>query len=206
MGIYLSAHPLDEYRIILDNLCNTRCVELADVAKLADREDVILGGIVTNVKTGFTKTGKPYGVVTLEDFDGSGELFMMGEEWGQRAGMFALGASVYITGKVKSRFMYNDNGPKDLKIGGVEFLQTIKERAIDRITISLMTDQINDAVVNDLKEIISENPGKTKLFFQLRDSAGKYHVLLRSKLDGIDVKNQLIDYINTHEGMAYAIN
>ena len=69
-----------------------------------------------------------------------------------------------------------------------------------------MTAQINDAVVNDLKEIISENPGKTKLFFQLRDSAGKYHVLLRSKLDGIDVKNQLIDYINTHEGMAYAIN
>jgi DNA polymerase-3 subunit alpha len=179
---------------------------LADVAKLADREDVILGGIVTNVKTGFTKTGKPYGVVTLEDFEGSGELFMMGEEWGQRAGMFAIGASVYITGKVKNRFMYNEKGPKDLKIGGVEFLQTIKERAIDRITISMMTDQVTDALVNDLTELLNENPGKTKLFFQLRDSAGKYHVLLRSKRDGIDVKNKLIDYINTHDGLAYSIN
>ena len=206
VGIYLSAHPLDEYKIILDNLCNTKCTELADIAKLADREDVILGGIVTAQKTGFTKTGKPYGVVTIEDFDGSGEIFMMGEEWGQRAGMFSIGASVYVTGKVKSRFMYNDNGPKDLKIGGVEFLQTIKERAIDRITISLMTDQVNDELVNDLTELINENPGKTKLFFQLRDSSGKHHVLLRSKREGIDVKNKLIDYINTHDGLAYSIN
>ena len=206
VGIYLSAHPLDEYKIILDNLCNTKCTELADIAKLADREDVILGGIVTAQKTGFTKTGKPYGVVTIEDFDGSGEIFMMGEEWGQRAGMFSIGASVYVTGKVKSRFMYNGNGPKDLKIGGVEFLQTIKERAIDRITISLMTDQVNDELVNDLTELINENPGKTKLFFQLRDSSGKHHVLLRSKREGIDVKNKLIDYINTHDGLAYSIN
>ena len=206
VGIYLSAHPLDEYKIILDNLCNTKCAELADIAKLADREDVILGGIVTAQRTGFTKTGKPYGVVTIEDFEGSGELFMMGEEWGQRAGMFTIGASVYITGKVKNRFMYNEKGPKDLKIGGVEFLQTIKERAIDRITISMMTDQVTDALVNDLTELLNENPGKTKLFFQLRDSAGKYHVLLRSKREGIDVKNKLIDYINTHEGLAYSIN
>jgi DNA polymerase-3 subunit alpha len=205
VGIYLSAHPLDEYKIILNNLCNTKCVELADIAKLSDREDVILGGIVTAQKTGFTKTGKPYGVVTIEDFEGSGEIFMMGEEWGQRAGMFSIGASVYVTGKVKSRYQYNDNGPKDLKIGGVEFLQTIKEKAIDRITIQLMTDKVDDTIVNDLTEIINENPGKTKLFFQLRDS-NKHHVLLRSRREGIDVKNQLIDYIETHDGLAYSIN
>jgi len=206
VGIYLSAHPLDEFKIILDNLCNTKCVELADIAKLADREDVILGGIVTATKTGFTKTGKPYGVVTIEDFDGSGELFMMGEEWGQRAGMFSVGASVYITGKVKSRYQYNDNGPKDLKIGGVEFLQTIKERAIDRITIQMLTDKIDDVIVSDLTEIINESPGKTKLFFQLRDSSTNHHVMLRSKREGIDVKNQLIDFIETHDGLAYYIN
>ena len=112
---------------------------------------------------------------------------MMGEEWGQRAGMFSIGASVYITGKVRSRFQYNDNGPKDLKVGGVEFLQTIKEKAIDRITISMLTDKVNETVVADLTEIINENPGKTKLFFQLRDTSSNHHVLLRSKREGIDV-------------------
>ena len=206
VGIYLSAHPLDEYKIVLDNLCNTRCDELADLAKLSDREDVILGGIVTGVKTGFTKTSKPYGVVTLEDFNGSGELFLMGEEWGQRSGMFTIGASVYVTGKVQPRFQYNENGPKDLKITGVEFLQTVKDKAIDRITISLTTDLLDDQVVTELGELIAEYPGNTKLFFQLHDSMGKNHVLLRSTTKSVDVKSKLIQYIEQTEALDYKIN
>ena len=206
VGIYLSAHPLDEYRIILENLCNTRCAELADLSKLSDREDVILGGIVTGVKTGFTKTGKPYGVVNIEDFEGSGEIFMMAEDWGQRAGMFSIGASVYVTGKIKPRFQYNDNGPKDLKISGVEFLQTIKEKAIDSITITLVSDLLDTKIVAELGELIDENPGNTKLFFQLRDSSGKKHVLLRSGNKKVDVRHTLIDFIDSQESMDYKIN
>ena len=67
VGIYLSAHPLDEYRIVLDNLCNTRCAELADrCAAMTDRDDVTLGGIVTNVQTRIGKNNKPWGIITLE--------------------------------------------------------------------------------------------------------------------------------------------
>ena len=206
VGIYLSAHPLDEYKIVLDNLCNTRCDELADVGNLAGREDVIIGGIVTAVRTGFTKTGKPFGIVTLEDFVGSGELALFGEAWGDKSGFFAVGASVYVTGKVKPRFSYNPDGPKDLSITGVEFLQTIKERAIDRITISLTTDLLDDQVVADLTELIDTHPGKTKLFFQLHDSMGKNHVLLKSTTKEIDVKSTLIQYIEQTDALDYKIN
>ena len=153
VGIYLSAHPLDQFKIVLDNLCNTRCDELADASSLTDREDVILGGIVTNVRTGFTKNGKPFGIVTLEDYNGSGELPLFGEEWGKHSGMFAIGASVYVTGKIKPRFAYNENGPKDLKISTVEYLQDIKAKAVERITISLATDQLNETMVEELGEL-----------------------------------------------------
>ena len=196
VGIYLSAHPLDEYKIVLDNLCNTRCDELADVGNLAGREDVTIGGIVTSVRTGFTKTGKPFGIVTLEDFVGSGELALFGEAWGDKSGFFTVGASVYVTGKVKPRFSYNPDGPKDLGITGVEFLQTIKERAIDRITISLTSDLLDDQVVAELGELIEAHPGKTKLFFQLHDLTGKNHVLLKSTSKMVDVKSELIQYEN----------
>ena len=206
VGIYLSAHPLDEYKIVLDNLCNTRCAELADVDKLADREDVILGGIVTGVRTGFTKTGKPFGIVTLEDFEGSGELAMFGEDWGSRSGYFSVGASVYVTGKIQSRYKFKDDGPKDLKVTGVEYLQTIKDKAVDRITIQLTTDLQDDQIVAELGEMVSEHPGKTKLFFQLRDSLGKHHVLLKSKTCTVDVHHQLIDYIERNEALDYKIN
>ena len=204
VGIYLSAHPLDEFRIVLDNLCNTTCLELADIQNLKGREDVIIGGIVTAVRTRFDKRGNPCGFVTIEDFEGSGELAMFGEDWGRWNGMFTEGASVYITAKLRPRF--RDSNQLELKIGGVEYLQTVKDKAIDRITISLNSDLLNEQIVAELSELVREHPGKTKLFFQLRDSSGKNHVLLRSKSQFVDVKHHLIDYIEHTEGLDYKIN
>ena len=209
VGIYLSAHPLNEFKIVIDNLCNTSCSELTDISSVNDREDVALGGIVTAVRTGFAKNGKPFGIITLEDFDGSGELPLFGENWGQYSGMFSIGASVYVVGKIRPRFQYNNDGPKELKVSRVEYLQTVKENAIDRITISLITDPelLDEQIVAELNELISEHPGKTKLFFQLRDSLGKNHVLLRSPKKGVDVRYTLIDYIESHPNvMDYKIN
>ena len=206
VGIYLSAHPLDEYKIVLDNLCNTRCAELADrCAALHDREDVTLGGIVTSVQTRFSaKTNKPWGIVTIEDFDGSGELALFGEDWLNLNGKFIEGAAIYVTGKMASRFYNSDQ--KELKITNVELLQSVKERAIDRITISMTADMMDERVVTELGELIAENPGKTKLFIQLRDAAGKCHVLLRSKSKTIDVKYSLINFIEQTPALDYQIN
>ena len=206
VGIYLSAHPLDEYKIVLDNLCNTRCDELADVNQLKDREDVIIGGIVTAIRTRFDKRNNPCGFVTLEDFDGSGELALFGEDWGKWNGMFTEGASVYITAKVKPRFQYSDL--MQLKVQNIEYLHSVKERAIDRITISLNTDPelLNEQIVTELGELVNAHPGNTKLYFQLHDSAGKHHVLLQSTTKGVDVKNVLVQFIEQTEGLDYKIN
>ena len=204
VGIYLSAHPLDEFKIVLDNLCNTRCDELADVNSLKDREDVILGGIVTGVRTRFDKRGNPCGFVTLEDFNGSGELAMFGEDWGRWSGMFTEGASVYITAKVQPRFQYSDL--MQLKVQNIEYLQTIKDKAIDKITISLTTDLLNDEIVMELNELLTSSPGKTQLYFLLHDSSGKKHVLLRSETKTVDVRNNLIQYIEKTDALGYKIN
>ena len=204
VGIYLSAHPLDEFRIVLDNLCNTRCDELSDVNQLKDRADIIIGGIVTGVRTRFDKRGNPCGFVTLEDFNGSGELALFGEDWGRWSGMFTEGASVYVTGKLQPRFQFSDL--MQVKVQNIEYLQTIKDRAIDRITISLTTDLLDEQVVTDLTEMISSHPGNTKLFFQLHDVSGKHHVLLRSTSKTVDVKHSLIQFIEQHEALDYKIN
>ena len=205
VGIYLSAHPLDEYKIILDNLCNTRCAELADRgAALKDREEITIGGVVTGLQSRFGKNNKPWGIVTLEDFEGSGELVLFGDDWHNLNGKFIEGAAVYITGKMVPRFQHSDQ--KELRVTNVELLQSVKEKAIDRITITLVSDLLDTQVVAELSELIDENPGNTKLFFQLRDSMGEKHVLLRSKNKTIDVRHTLIDFIESHESMDYKIN
>ena len=204
VGIYLSAHPLDEYKIILDNLCNAKCADLADISKLNGREDIILGGIVTAVRQKFTKSGEPCGFITVEDFEGSGEIPLFGQDWGRWNGMFTEGASVYVTAKLQPRFMHSNQ--MEFKVQNVEYLQRVKEKAVERITISMNTDLLDNQVVADLNEIIHSNPGKTQLFFQLRDSRGINHVLLRSKTCGVDVRHTLIDYIDKVDGLDYHIN
>ena len=160
VGIYLSAHPLDEYRVVLEKLCNTHCAELADVQKLSDREDIIFGGIVTDVRQKFTKRGEPCGFITIEDFQGGGELALFGKDWGDRKGMFEIGSAVYVTAKLQPRFLHSDQ--MELKVQDVQYLQTVKENALDRLTITMTTDLLDEQIVEDLGELITSNPGKTK--------------------------------------------
>lgn len=73
VGIYLSAHPLDEFSVILENVCNTHMAQLSDLTPLQNH-DLTLGGIVTGVREGYTKTGKPFGVAKVEDYSGTAEF------------------------------------------------------------------------------------------------------------------------------------
>jgi DNA polymerase-3 subunit alpha len=94
-------------------------------------------------------------------------------------------------------------------VTNIELLQDVKEKAVSRITISLVADQLGEQgeqIVADLSELISSHPGKTQLFFQVRDSKGSNHVLLRSKRGGVDVRHTLIEYIEKHDMLDYHIN
>jgi len=204
VGIYLSAHPLDEYKMVLDHLCNTRCQELEDVNSLKGREEVTLGGIVTKVESKFTKQGNPCGFVTIEDFQGGGRLALFGEDWGNNSGMFVEGATVFIKGKVQPR--WRDSSLMDLKVTQVEYLQTVKDRAIDRVTFILDATVLNAQMVQELSELIDESPGQTKIFFQLATPGGKQQVLLRSSRRTVDLKPSLLQYVEQQEGMNYRIN
>ena len=93
-----------------------------------------------------------------------------------------------------------------LRVSQVEYLQTVKERAIDHITISVTTDMVDEKTVVELNELIAEHPGKTKIFIQLHDSSGKHHVLLRSRNHEIDVKHSLLHFIEEQAGLSYKIN
>ena len=202
--VQLSLYQLDdpllaEIRDILQKLD-----AVLGIGDLVDREDITLGGIVTGVQSRFGKNNNPWGIVTLEDFDGSGELVLFGKDWLDLNGKFIEGAAVYITGKMAQRFQHSDQ--KEFKVTNVELLQDVKEKSVDRITITLVTDMLDEQIVAELNELIDESPGRTKLFFLLRDSLGKNRVLLRSKNRTVDVRHTLIDFIERHEPMDYKIN
>lgn len=204
VGIYLSAHPLDDFEVILKNLCNTRCAELADKAELEKKQEVTIGGIVTEAKSKFTKAGKPCGFVTIEDFDGSGELAFFGEEWGKWKGMLAEGCTVMLKAQFVERF--RGSNLKEMRITDIQYLQTVKDYQIEKLTISLDAEKLDDTTVSDLVTIIKDSPGNTNLFFQVNDSNATRPFIVRSCSDKIDINKELISFIKEREALDYNIN
>ena len=129
---------------------------------------------------------------------------LFGDDWLNLNGKFLLGAAVYVTGKMAPRFQFSDQ--KELKVSNVELLQSVKEKAIDRITIMMTTDLLDDQIVMDLGELINSNPGRTKLYFQMADSTGKNHVLMWSTSKFVDVKSVLVNFIEQTPALDYKIN
>ena len=204
VGIYLSAHPLDEFGIILRAMCNTHCIELDDKVSLSKKDQIVIGGIVTGTKSKFTKNGKPCGFVTIEDFEGSGELAFFGEEWGRWKGMLVEGSTVFITAKCVQK--YRDSNYYDLKIADIQYLQTIKDQRIEKFTITMDSTSIDETVVNDISTMLRNSPGSTQLYFQINDVTSNSYVLLRSKMGPISLKHKFMAYIEANPEMSYYVN
>ena len=208
VGVYLSAHPLDEYSVVLNNMCNTRCSMIgrnADMTKLSQTDEVTFGGIVTAVSERFSqKTGKPFGFVTIEDFEGTGELALFGDDWARWNNVLKPNYSIYITAKCQPRYR-NNPSLLELKVQNVEQLYDVKEHKLQRFTISMDASSLDDELVSELSTVIDEHQGKTQLFIQLRTLENTI-VTLQSRNKGVNVDRKLIDFITASNKMEFHIN
>ena len=204
VGIYLSAHPLDEFNIVLKGLCNTKCTELDDLSTLSTKENIVLGGIITSVESRLTKTGKPCGFVVIEDFNGSGRIALFGEEWAKWQGMLREGYTVFIRAKCSQRF--KDSKFFDFRIADIKLLQTVKEESIDKITLHVNVNDLNEELVDDLMSIVSANKGSTQLFLQVNDHINNTNFLMRAREREIELTHDFLSYIEQHENISYTVN
>ncbi len=204
VGIYLSAHPLDEFSLILNSICNTGCPELENKEALAKKEEILVGGIVTAVKSKFTKTGKPCGFVTLEDFQGSGEMAFFGEDWGRWRGMLTEGVIVLVKAKCSQK--YPNSTYFNFNVNDIQYMQTIKASSIQKFTITVDSTAIDETVVTDIATMVADKPGKTQLYIQIVDNEHNTSMLLRSRTKVIDVSKELVNYVDGNDKMSYHVN
>ena len=204
VGIYLSAHPLDEYGIVLKGMCNTHCSELADQAELSKKEGFQLGGIVTAVQEKTTRRGEPCGFVTIEDFEGSGELKLFGEEWTKWRGLMVVGYTLYIQGKCAPRFQ--NSTFLSFQLSNVQFMSKAKDENIEKFTIMFDSSLVDEAMVTDLSTLIAEHPGTIQLYFAIKNPDSPAPLVLHSRNHTIDVNRELLSYIDNNPNLEYHIN
>ena len=215
VGIYLSAHPLDEYSVVLNSMCNLRCDQLTrdmDKQELAKTAELTFGGIVSSVTSRFTKNNKPFGIVTIEDFNGQGELALFGDEWTKWQHMLKEEYIVYITATMRQRFA---NAPNSLElvIKSVEFMNDVKDKRIERFTIYIDSTLLHNSRMNDLEVLLKSNPGNVPLYFNVHDSEHNTDLTLLSHNTTIDPSKKLLNFLDDlnneteeHETVRYAIN
>ena len=178
VGIYLSAHPLDEYRIILQYVCNTGMVELNDKETLVGRE-VLAGGIVTGFREGTTKTGNPFGILKVEDFTGIGEIALFGQDYIEYSKYGKPGMYLLISGKMEAR-KYNDK-IFDFRISSIKLLPNEKDKLIENIRITVPIHDLDEPMINELSTLIKNNPGNSLLYFRVVDGSNNIALNLFSQ-------------------------
>ncbi len=201
-GIYISAHPLDEYAVVLQNVCNMGMDQLKDKASLSGH-DIIAGGIVVDVREGVTKNDKKYGITKIEDFTGVGEIALFGEDWIKWGNYMKVGNFLFIKGKMQP-YKYNQSRV-DLVINSIELLPDVKDKVIQSITIVADLNAVNKVMINELVQLTMK-PGNVRLKFTVRDLAKARTVDLSSSNRNIEVSAALVKYIDETEGLNYIIN
>ena len=203
VGIYLSAHPLDEYRVILEYVCNTGVIELNDRENLQGKE-ITMGGIVTGFREGTTKNGKPFGILKLEDFTGSGEIPLFGQDYINYGRYGRLGMYLLISARMEP--MRWDPKRFDLRIGQIRLLQDEKDKLIEKISITLSIHGLDEPTINELSTLIKKHPGNSLLYFKVIDSEHNISLNLFAPNLRVEVTRDLVDYLKENENIDFKIN
>ena len=210
VGIYLSAHPLDDYAVVLKHMCNLNCTQIGremDKKAFASIEELTFGGIITSVSQRWTKTNKPFGIVTIEDFEGQGELALFGEEWTKWQSMLQEEYHVYITAQCVQRFRNNPDA-YDMVIKKIEFLSDVKEKSIEKFTVYMDATMFNDAQLTDLETTLKSSDGKVPLYINIHDAKNNTNIQLYSRNITVDVNKKLLTSLDemAELGVRYGIN
>ncbi|MDR6940583.1 DNA polymerase III subunit alpha [Mucilaginibacter pocheonensis] len=200
IGIYLTGHPLDNYKVELDRFCNSTISDLKLMQKarsgeggedimgafneLRKRGEIRIGGLVSNVQHKMTKTGKPFGTFVLEDYNESYEFALFGDDYVKFRNLMMDGYFLHIKGTIEEKFRQKDNW--DLRIAVMDLLSEMRDKHTKSLTVCIDVHMLNSQLLDDIQHVINENNQKypvqnCKLRFQIKDREEAMLVELASK-------------------------
>jgi len=203
VGIYLSAHPLDEFSIILNYACNAKMDDFKNPDNLKNKE-LSAGGMVTAVRHGTTKNGNPFGIMTVEDFSGSHEFPFFGKDYVEYGKYLQNGFFLFFKGKYQPKqWSKSDNPDFEFKIGSISLLPEVKEKLLEKITIQIPEEHVDENFTEDFVSLIKNNSGKVLLYLKIREQETGISVDLFSRMQKISVNNELIHFLQRKKEEEY---
>ena len=133
VGMYLSAHPLDKYYLELTFGCSVRAKDFGTEDKTSEKEYTI-GGLVVEAKSLTSRTGSQFGIIKIEDYTGSAEIRLFGQDYINYNKYGIKGNAIIVTYTYK-KGKYNDK--VYMTISGIQSLEEVQGTAISGITLDV---------------------------------------------------------------------
>ncbi|GAD05470.1 DNA polymerase III alpha subunit [Porphyromonas crevioricanis JCM 15906] len=194
VGLYLSSNPMEPYRVILDYYCNVKSVDLMDLKPL-NGKNIAFAGIVTKARVGMSKKNNPYAILTIEDFHGTAEVALFGQNYVSYGNYAKEGLYLLIKATVQPhRF---DPEKVELQIRSIELLPDIADKLIKEVSVSISLDQLSNDLAESLTAFVMEHPGEANLNIQVQDR--KKQIRLQSSRYRVDPSPDFIKLLEQYE-------
>ncbi|SNR43945.1 DNA polymerase III, alpha subunit [Lutibacter agarilyticus] len=195
VGIYISGHPLDDFKTEIKYYCNTPLMAFQNQAALINK-DVSIGGIITNIEHRVSKNGKGWATFALEDFSGSSEFRIFGEEYLRFRHFLVPNSFLYV--KIFVKKGWND-GDVRLSFGNIQMLQDVLEEFSKKITLNISLKDINEKSIQKINAILTQHKGTKSLNFLVYDLEEKIKLNLPSRSYKVDISNEFIDVLRQEQ-------
>lgn len=193
IGIYISGHPLDNFKFEMDSFCNCSLSELSNLENLVGRE-LKVGGIVTHFEHRTTKTGKPFGTLTLEDYSGNYRFVFFGEDYFKFKGYLMPGLFLFVEAVVFRQSW----GAQQLeaKVKSIDLLNELGTKRSKGVQLSIHFDDLDEELMASIESICEEYKGNTPLYVKILDADDNISLELFSRKYRINPVNELARKIN----------
>jgi DNA polymerase-3 subunit alpha len=187
IGIFISGHPLDDFKLEIESFC-TGNVSMLNDPETYKGKDITLAAIITDSEERLTKKGDKFGSLTIEDYHDSHKLFLFGEAY-LRHGMFLKpGIFVAIKGRIEPNRFRNQ---LEFSIHSIELLDQFREKRAKNLHLKLTASSLNNTLINDLNQLLLSNEGRCQVQFTVFDPVEKLDVQMNSKNIKVDPNRNL---------------
>jgi DNA polymerase-3 subunit alpha len=191
VGFFISGHPLDDFRIELKHICEGTLSELNEVGTGFSSKVFKIGGIISAVEHRTTKTGKPMGFFTVEDYHATTRFVLFDDQYMKLRHMLVENTFVFIHGKMEKR-RFGNLDEHEFKISQMEILALVRERLAKWLQIKLDLIDVSEKLIDDIEKLFTEHKGKCRVKFSVSDSSEQIKIDLPSNGNGINVTNELL--------------
>ena len=194
VGIYISAHPLDDFKREMKYFSSATFDILSDLDPLVNR-DLSFGGIINDVEHLITKTGKGWGKFTIEDFSDQYEFKIFGEDYLKFRHFILPNNFVRLRLRVVEGWRNRETGqlgPARIQFNNFEMLHDTLKTNVKKITLMFEVKQLNESKIQDLKTLMSPYKGDKGLYVDVFDTEEKIKLTLPSRKQRVEVSNELL--------------